>query len=152
MTIEFKLATPHDVDEILALHSKYQIDSINEEDKKDGFITTAFNKAQLVELIEAETGLFIALKNNKIIAYVMAASWMYWSKWPMFAHMVNELPNLTYKGYVLSIHNSYQYGPVCVDKSVRGEGIYPLPIKMHVSECLSDFNSRRRFAIRVIPL
>jgi hypothetical protein len=30
-------------------------------------------------------------------------------------------------------------------------GIYPLSFKMPVSERLSDFNSRRRFAIRVFP-
>jgi len=29
--------------------------------------------------------------------------------------------------------------------------LYPLPFKMHVSECLSDFNVRRCDEIRVFP-
>ncbi|WP_419770579.1 MAG: GNAT family N-acetyltransferase [Candidatus Marinarcus sp.] len=112
-----------DIDKVLALHFKYQIDSIKEEDKKDGFITTPFTKAQLTQLINEEQGLFIALKDGEIIAYVMAASWQFWSVWPMFAHMIKELSQLSYLGQKLSVDNSYQYGPVCVDKSVRGSGV-----------------------------
>ena len=41
----------------------------------------------------------------------------------MFAFMIKDLSNLKYKGETLSIDNSYQYGPICVDKSVRGSGV-----------------------------
>ncbi|EFK97435.1 acetyltransferase, GNAT family, partial [sediment metagenome] len=34
-----------------------------------------------------------------------------------------DLPNLEYIGQKLSTKNSYQYGPVCIDKSVRGSGV-----------------------------
>ena len=121
--MQLKLATINDIDEVLKLHNKYQINSIQEEDKEDGFITTAFTKEQLSRLIEDEQGLFIAKKDGKIIAYVMAASWQFWSMWPMFAHMIKDLPNLEYLGKKLSIDNSYQYGPVCIDKSFRGSGV-----------------------------
>jgi len=40
--MKYKIATIGDIDAILKLHAKYQIDSIREEDKKDGFVTTAF--------------------------------------------------------------------------------------------------------------
>lgn len=121
---EYGVAGVADIDEVLALHFKYQVDSICEEDKKDGFVTTAFTKAQLTQLIEEEDGLFIAKKDGRIVAYVMAASWQFWSAWPMFAHMIKGLPELEFAGQQLSVDNSYQYGPVCVDKSVRGEGVF----------------------------
>ncbi|WP_263833520.1 GNAT family N-acetyltransferase [Sulfurospirillum oryzae] len=121
--MRLKIADKNDVDGIFALHSKYQIDSILEEDKKDGFVTTAFSKEQLNDIIEKEQGIFIALQEGKVVAYVMSASWQYWSPWPIFAQMIENLPNLSYLGQTLSIHNSYQYGPVCVDKSVRGSGV-----------------------------
>ena len=38
----------------------------------------------------------------------------------MFQHMINDLPNLEYKGHKLTTENSYQYGPISIDKSVRG--------------------------------
>lgn len=118
--MELKIANIEDIQEVLELHKKYQIDSINEDDKKDGFITTNFTKEQLTDLINQEQGLFIAKVEGKIVAYVMCASWQFWSVWPMFAHMIKDLPKLSYKGVTPTVDNSYQYGPICVDKSVRG--------------------------------
>ena len=119
----FKIAELSDIDKILELHYKYQVNSILEVDKKDGFVTTPFTKEQLTDLITKEKGIFIGVKNNQVLAYVMAASWQFWSIWPMFEHMIKDLHNLEYLGQKLSVENSYQYGPVCVDKSVRGTGV-----------------------------
>ena len=121
--MNFRIAQIEDIEKVLELHFKYQIDSINEEDKKDGFITTAFTKEQMIDLITLEQGLFIAVVDEKVVAYVMSASWNFWSRWPMFAFMVEDLPNLEYLGQKLSVKNSYQYGPVCVDKEYRGSGV-----------------------------
>lgn len=118
-----KIARINDIEKVLDLHYRYQIDSIKEEDKKDGFVTTAFTKEQMRELIEKEQGLFIAIKDDKVIAYVMSASWQFWSKWPMFAFMIEGLGELEYLGERLNVDNSYQYGPVCIDKSARGSGV-----------------------------
>lgn len=121
--MQLKLAQISDIDGIYALHSKYQIASIQEEDKKDGFVTTAFSKEELKEIIEKEQGIFIAQDGNEVVGYVMSASWQYWSAWPIFAVMMEDLPHLTFQGQPLSVHNSYQYGPVCIDKRVRGSGV-----------------------------
>ena len=121
--MELKIAEIRDIEKVLELHAKYQINTINQEDKKDGFITTAFTKEQLTKLISEEQGLFIAIKDEKVVAYVMSASWQFWSMWPMFVFMIKDLSNLKYLGQTLSVENSYQYGPVCVDKSIRGSGI-----------------------------
>jgi hypothetical protein len=122
-SMEIKVADLSDIEGTLALHYRYQVDSIDEQDKKDGFITTPFTKEQLTNLINEERGLFVAIKNEVVVAYVMAASWQFWSNWPMFAHMMKGLPELNYLGQRLSVDNSYQYGPICVDSSVRGSGV-----------------------------
>jgi hypothetical protein len=119
----FKIAKTEDIEGILKLHNKYQINHIKEEDKKDGFVTTPFTKEQLKDIIQKEQGIFIAIKDNKVVGYVMSASWKYWSAWPMFEFMMKDLPTLSYLGQTLTIDNSYQYGPVCIDKSVRGTGL-----------------------------
>ena len=123
--MEYKIATLEDIEATLKLHAKYQIDSIAEEDKKDGFVTTAFSAEELTNLITQEQGLFIAKKGDEVLAYVMSASWEFWSQWEMFRYMINDLPNLQYKGTQLSTENSYQYGPICMDKSVRGTEVLP---------------------------
>ena len=123
--LEYKVATLDDIEATLTLHAKYQVDSIKEEDKKDGFVTTAFTKEELTDLIKKEQGLFIAKEGDKVLAYVMATSWEFWSRWPMFTHMIKELPKLEYLGEKLSADNSYQYGPIYIDKSVRGTEVLP---------------------------
>jgi len=118
--MEYKIAELSDIDATLKLHAKYQIDTIAESDKKDGFVTTPFTREELTGLIEQEQGLFIAKEGEEVLAYVMSASWEFWSKWAMFAYMIEELSKLEYKGMKLSTDNSYQYGPICIEKRVRG--------------------------------
>lgn len=121
--LKYRNALSTDIDGVLALHRRYQIDTIAEEDKADGFVTTPFTAQQMERLIADEAGLFVAHRDGEIVAYIMAASWDFWSAWPMFVHMIRDLGEITYRGYRLSTENSYQYGPVCVDKSVRGRGV-----------------------------
>ena len=118
--MQLKIAELSDIEAVLKLHSKYQVDTIEEEDKKDGFVTTAFTEEELTKLITQEQGLFIAKEGEDVLAYVMAASWDFWSVWPLFEYMIKDLPNLEYLGQTLSADNSYQYGPICIDKSIRG--------------------------------
>ena len=109
-----------DIPDIRELQKKYHIETSSQEDKQDGFVTTLFTEEQFEELIQKENGIAIACDDNKVIAYAMAASWEYWSRWPLFQHMINDLGNTEYKGCMLSTTNSYQYGPICIDKDYRG--------------------------------
>jgi hypothetical protein len=147
----FKAAKVSDIDGVLQLQKKYQIDTIAEEDKKDGFVTTSFTREQLTKLIEEEQGLFIAENQDGIVAYVMAASWQYWSAWPLFAYMIQDLPNLEYRGQRLSVENSYQYGPICVDKSVRGSGVLEKIIELARKEMAKRFSFLVTFINKINP-
>lgn len=122
-TMQIRLANASDIPAVLALHQRYHLSSIHPDDLAHGFVTTAFTNAQLQYLIEVEKGLFIACEGNAVAAYVMAASWQFWSQWPMFVHMIEGLPYLDYRGQSLTLENSYQYGPVCVDGAYRGTGL-----------------------------
>ena len=147
----FKSAKVSDIDGVLQLQKKYQIDTIANEDKKDGFVTTSFTKEQLTKLIEEEQGLFIAENQNGIVAYVMVASWQYWSEWPLFAYMIQDLPNLEYQGQQLSVENSYQYGPICVDKSVRGSGVLEEIFELARKEMAKRFSFLVTFINKINP-
>jgi len=147
--MEYREAKIEDIEGVLALHKKYQLDTIKEEDKKDGFVTTTFSKDELYKLIIEEKGLFIGIKKNVIVAYVMSASWEFWSKWSMFVFMIEDLKNCTYKNVKLTRTNSYQYGPICIDKSVRGSGVlekifaYALERMSHRFEYLVTFVNKK---------
>ena len=121
--IVYRNAAPGDLPGVSELQKKYHVSTIREEDKADGFVTTLFTPEQFLSLIQDENGLAVACDGDRIISYAMAASWEYWSPWPLFQHMIADLHNITYLGRVLDTKNSYQYGPVCIDKEYRGVGV-----------------------------
>ncbi len=67
----------------------------------------------------------LACDGDRIVGYAMAASWKYWSAWPLFQHMINDLPNMVYMGETLTQENSYQYGPIAVHTDYRGTNVFP---------------------------
>lgn len=123
--MEYRNARVEDIPAVAELQEKYHVDTISEEDKPDGFVTTLFTNDQFKKLIEEERGLAIACDGDKIIGYAMAASWDYWSEWPLFQHMIKDLPSTEYLGEVLGTENSYQYGPIAVHADYRGTKVFP---------------------------
>lgn len=121
----YRNATLKDISAVESLQKRYHISTISEEDKPDGFVTTLFSEKLFKELIEQENGLAVACDGEKVVAYAMAASWKYWSRWPLFQKMIDDLPSTKYIGKTLSMDNSYQYGPVCIDKAYRGTEVLP---------------------------
>lgn len=119
----YRNALLEDISKVSALQTKYHVNTISPEDKPDGFVTTLFTDEQFKELIEKESGLAIACDGDNIVGYAMAASWDYWSKWPLFQHMINDLPTTEYLGQVLSVENSYQYGPIAIHTDYRGSSV-----------------------------
>ncbi len=151
MNVELKIATLSNVEEILNLHYRYQVDSISDEDKADGFITTAFTEHHLTNLIQDEKGLFIACIDDKIVAYAMAASWGFWLQWPLFEFMVKSLGDSTCLNHNITVENSYQYGPVCVDKSVRGLGVFEKVFSFALSEMAKRYPIMVTFINKINP-
>jgi hypothetical protein len=123
--MQYRNAGMEDIPGIAALQQKYHVTTISDEDRPDGFVTTLFSEAQFAGLIEQENGLAIALDGEKVVAYAMAASWQYWSAWPLFQYMIADLPKTKYLGQRLSTENSYQYGPICIHRDFRGTEVLP---------------------------
>ena len=119
----YRNATVADIPQIESLQKRYHVSFISEEEKKNGFVTTLFTPEQLTELIEQEDGISLACDGDKVVAYAMAGSWQFWSKWPLFQYMIADLPSTQYLSRTLTTENSYQYGPVCIDMAYRGQGV-----------------------------
>lgn len=121
-SIEARIATIADIPAVLALQEKYLFANLNETEKKAGFVTTPFTYQQLIEVIGME-GLFVATDDTDIVAYCFSASWQYFSQWKIFEHMITLFPNYTFDGQIVTVDNSFQYGPICIDIPYRGKGI-----------------------------
>ena len=120
--MEIKIADTADVEGVLALQQLYLYDSLAESERKNGFVTTPFTREQ-VETVVSDQGLFIAVDKDKVVAYIFAGSWDYYSQWPIFPYMTSLFPGLTFKGGPVSVDNSFQYGPICIDAAYRGSGL-----------------------------
>ena len=134
---QVRLAEVGDIEGIRALMKKYHRDTISDEDRPDGFVTTAITDGQLTELIEKERGVMIIAEPtgegtgagtdegaDKVFGFCFAAPWEFWTAWPMFRHMIGIIPDYEFDGKKLIVKESYQYGPVCVDRSIRGTGAF----------------------------
>ena len=44
--------------------------------------------------------------------------------WPLFRHMMDIIPDYSFEGNPLVLSETYQYGPMCVDRSIRGTGAF----------------------------
>lgn len=120
--IKTRLGAAKDIAGILSLQDKYLYRNLDDAERQKGFVTTPFTVAQIEEVI-LQKGLFVAVNDEKIIAYAFAASWKYFEQWEIFNYMVSRFPNLSFKGTKITTENSFQYGPVCIDEKFRGSGL-----------------------------
>jgi hypothetical protein len=120
--IKISKAIKLDIPGILQLQSKYLVSNLTDDEKKEGFVTTPFTTEQIEKII-GEDGLFIAKGGDKIIAYVYAGSWTYFSQWPIFPFMTSRFDNLSFSNVKITTTNSFQYGPICIDMAYRGTGL-----------------------------
>ena len=122
MTKDLKL---EDVEGVLALQKLYLVSNLSEDEKKSGFVTTPFSVEQLACVIHNQ-GLFIAKDNNKIIAYIFAESWDFFSQYSIFEYMIGLFTKLEFQDFEINSTSSFQYGPICIDKKYRGKGLINL--------------------------
>jgi len=124
--ISTRKSNSKDITGILSLQERNLYANLTVEERKKGFVTTPFTIPQLEAIIDLN-GLFVAInESQQIIAYVFAGDWTYFQQWPIFQLMVTRFPQLSFQGQGITIDNSFQYGPVCIDKNYRGQGVLPL--------------------------
>ena len=124
--IKTRIGNKNDITGILSLQEKYLFRNLTDEERKSGFVTTPFTVNQIEEIIK-QNGIFVAdNENDVIIAYAFAGSWKYFEQWEIFNFMVSRFPKLSFHGREITTENSFQYGPVCIDKAYRGKGLLNL--------------------------
>lgn len=131
-TIQVREATPGDIPSLLSLLAKYHTTTISDDERDQGFVTTNINAEQLASLIADERGVMVSSDaDGKVVGFIIAGSWQFLSRWPMFDYMIGELDKYQVGGLTLNVDNSYQYGPICVDSAYRGLGLAEAMIDAH---------------------
>ena len=89
-----------------------------------GFVTTPFS-SDLLRLLLVQNGVFVAESERQIVGYLLAGNWEFFSQWGIFKVMIDRMSKLKFQGQAITVENSFQYGPVCIDRSNRGTQIFP---------------------------
>jgi hypothetical protein len=119
-----RIATDLDIDGILKLQAVNLYANLSEAERAEGFVTTPFTKEQIRTLLH-QTGIFVAEDQGVVAGYAFAGSWEFFSQWAIFPYMVSRFPQLEFQGTQVAVDNTFQYGPVCIDLSLRGSGVFP---------------------------
>jgi hypothetical protein len=128
-----RIGTERDIDGILALQSQNLYANLSAAELADGFVTTPFTP-ELIRVLLVQTGVFVAEIDRQIVGYMLAGDWNFFSQWEIFRVMTARLPALKFQGKTIEVERSFQYGPVCIDRTLRGGGILPeLFAKMRTS-------------------
>jgi hypothetical protein len=119
-----RIALESDIDRILQLQSLNLYSNLSPTELAQGFVTTPITVEQ-IKTILAQTGLFVVEQEQQVVGYAYAGSWDYFSQWAIFPYMVSRLTQKNFRGQRITTDNSFQYGPVCIDKFWRGSGAFP---------------------------
>ena len=124
--IKTRIGNKSDIEGILSLQERNLSRNLSKKEQENGFVTTPFTIPQ-IEAIINQNGIFISEnENNEVIAYAFAGTWEYFEQWEIFNFMVPRFPTLSFNDQAITVENSFQYGPVCIDKRYRGKGLLNL--------------------------
>jgi len=119
-----RIAVESDIKGVLELQSLNLYGNLSPDELESGFVTTPITEEQILAIM-AQTGLFVAEQDSKVVGYAYAGSWDYFSQWAIFPHMLDRLTRIDFQNERITANNSFQYGPVCIAKSLRGSGAFP---------------------------
>jgi Acetyltransferase (GNAT) family len=135
-----KLKTQQNIHELLALQKKNLKKNISQEElEKEGFVTVEHNFEKL-EAMHKSLPQIVAYQQNKVIAYALSMPVTFKNIIPELTPMCELLDTLIYKGKKLAQYKYYIMGQICIDKSVRGQGVFQKLYLQHAVEFSDKFD------------
>ena len=120
--MNFRRAAQDDLSAILGLLEANLADNLSVEERKSGFLSAKFTRAQVAEMAN-DLGIIVADDGRGIVGFVCASPLEFNRQFPLLAAMLQHFDRLHYGGKPLSACPAFMYGPVCVDRSQRGKGL-----------------------------
>ncbi|WP_299492619.1 GNAT family N-acetyltransferase [uncultured Shewanella sp.] len=120
--MRIRVAHAKDVNALAQLEQTYLQDELSQGQTKlmQG---QSFNPNELALLIDKEY-VWVAEVEDNIIAYVIAGSWSFFKRWPIYQMLLGRITQLQLDTVSLSLHNCCQYGPIWIHPSYRGQGVF----------------------------
>ena len=120
--ILFRSFKSDDLPEILRIQAANLVSNLPETERSDGFLSVAFSSRQFEEM-NRDIPMVVADLGTRLAGYLCSSSLEYSQSVPLLAHMAGLFPETSFRGRTLDRCRSFFYGPACVDRRHRGEGV-----------------------------
>ncbi|MCL1079005.1 GNAT family N-acetyltransferase [Parashewanella spongiae] len=114
-------ATLQDIPKIAQLERQHLSDEL---DGDSATMTGQSYSANDLNKILNTGWIVVAEIDTRIIGYVIAGSWHFFTQFSIYKHIVKQLSNTGFNGVNLNESNSCQYGPIWIASIHRGQGIF----------------------------
>jgi hypothetical protein len=120
--VSFRCFQPHDISEILRIQNENLLSNLTETERADGYLSVAFSGQQFKEMND-EIPIVVAELGFGLGGYMCSSSLAYNTRIPLLAHMIGLFSKTIYGGRPLDTYRSFVYGPVCIERTLRGTGL-----------------------------
>jgi hypothetical protein len=121
-SIQYGRAAAQDFPSIVALQSKNLRWNLDENQQQQGFLSVEYREPDLAAINDG-LGIYVAVENEKLLAYAMAETNAFAAQVPLIAHMASRFQGASLDGKSISAFRYFIYGPVCIDRNARGRGL-----------------------------
>ncbi len=118
----FRRVNERDYPSLLQLQEANLRDNLTPEQSAQGFLSARFTRDQFAAM-DADVAVVVARLDGAIKGYLCGSSVECNRQFPLLAAMLEQYPRVALNGRVLSDYASFVYGPVCVDRNLRGRGL-----------------------------
>lgn len=120
--VTFRRAAPEDFPGILRLQSANYIANLPFEERREGFLSAEFTPGQIAEMA-VDPGIIVASNAGSVLGYLCGSRCDFDHGSPVLAKMLESFDRVRYLGRPLRTYKTFNYGPVCIDRSQRGRGL-----------------------------
>lgn len=120
--ITFRCFQPEDTAELLRIQNDNLRINLSPTDQADGYLLVAFSARQFKQM-HNEIPIVVADLGSRLGGYLCSSSLQYSRQIPLLAHMIGLFKDITYKNRPLDTFRCFVYGPVCIDRDLRGSGL-----------------------------
>jgi hypothetical protein len=120
--VSYRRALPGDYAAILNLQSANYVANLSVHEREQGFLSAQFSPEQTAQIAK-DVGTIVAVIDDQIVGFVCAFRNEFETGSPVIAKMLESYDRMIFEGRTLNSFRSYIYGPVCIAREYRGQGL-----------------------------
>ncbi|MBS2001393.1 MAG: GNAT family N-acetyltransferase [Cyanobacteria bacterium SZAS LIN-5] len=128
-----------DFEQVVTLQKANSLAVLPEDARGDGFLSSDFTAEQFEQMAKS-VALIVALDAGQVIGFVCASTPEFNRNVPVPAAMMQRFPRIKIGSRRLNEVSSFISGPVCVEKSYRGQGVFEALYNKLFDATATDFD------------